>query len=139
MNIDIVSFIIVSIGFTFLSFKLIRLNRKNKVLILELAQALIDKNILSSKFEKMELDKIENTNEFTAFLSQSRNWAFEYIEEVQSKIKDMVEDSEKDIAYFKDFGILTEQYPNYELAKKFVKHYDELIKLLPKEDKDARG
>lgn len=137
MSIEIIAFIMVSLGFSFLFIQLLRLRVKYQKISVDFAQAVIDKNIIIKKIEEFESNKIESTNEFTSFLSQSRDWAFTYIEDVQNKIKNMTEDAAREIAYFEKFGLLTEQYPNHDLAKKFVKHYRELEKMLPEEGKNA--
>lgn len=71
---------------------------------------------------------------FIKFLSDSRDWAFSYIEEVQSGLNKFVSDIEPEINYFKEYGDITSMQPNYYSLKKITDAYDELIKLLPKEE-----
>lgn len=75
---------------------------------------------------------------FLKFLSDSRDWAFNYIEEVQSGLNKFVGDVESEINYFKEYGDIISMQPNYNSLKKITKAYDELIKLLPKEEEEVK-
>jgi hypothetical protein len=75
---------------------------------------------------------------FIKFLSDSRDWAYEYIEEVQVNLKKFVEEIEPEIKYFEEYGSPVAIQPNYYSMKKVVKAYRELIKLLPEEPDDRR-
>ena len=75
---------------------------------------------------------------FIKFLSDSRDWAYEYIEEVQVNLKKFVEEIEPEIKYFEEYGSPVAIQPNYYSMKKVVKAYRELIKLLPEESDDRR-
>lgn len=72
---------------------------------------------------------------FLKFVSDSREWAFEYIENVQKKIKDFVDLADKEFAFFDSYGILSREYPNYETMKTISTEYKKLKELLPEEDK----
>jgi hypothetical protein len=56
-----------------------------------LVQSVFDKEELLKKFEEFVNDQsvkaIEETDGFVRFISQSRDWAFEYIEDVQKAIQ----------------------------------------------------
>jgi hypothetical protein len=71
---------------------------------------------------------------FIKFLSDSRDWAFSYIEEVQFGLNKFVSDIEPEINYFKEYGDVTSMHPNYYSLKKITDAYNELAKLLPKEE-----
>jgi hypothetical protein len=75
---------------------------------------------------------------FIKFLSDSRDWAFGYIEEVQVGLNKFVNDIEPEINYFKEYGDLISMEPNYNSLKKITKAYDELTKLLPKEEEEVK-
>jgi hypothetical protein len=75
---------------------------------------------------------------FIKFLSDSRDWAYEYIEEVQGSLKKFVEEIEPQIKYFEEYGSPVAMQPNYNSMKKIVKSYRELVKLLPEESDDRR-
>jgi hypothetical protein len=75
---------------------------------------------------------------FLKFLSDSRDWAFNYIEEVQSGLNKFVSDVEPEINYFKEYGDLISMEPNYKSLKKISQAYEELKKLLPKEEEEIK-
>ena len=75
---------------------------------------------------------------FIKFLSDSRDWAFGYIEEVQVGLNKFVTDIEPEINYFREYGDLSAMQPNYYSLKKITEAYDELIKLLPKEEEEVK-
>ena len=71
---------------------------------------------------------------FIKFLSDSRDWAFAYIEEVQLGLDKFVKNVEPEIKYFKEYGDVIAMKPNYDSLKKITEAYEELITLLPKEE-----
>ena len=75
---------------------------------------------------------------FIKFLSDSRDWAFGYIEEVQVGLTKFVNDIEPEINHFKEYGDIISMEPNYNSLKKITKAYDELTKLLPKEEEEIK-
>jgi hypothetical protein len=75
---------------------------------------------------------------FIKFLSDSRDWAFSYIEEVQVGLSKFVSDIEPEINYFREYGDITSMQPNYYSLKKITDAYDELTKLLPKEEEEVK-
>ena len=108
-----------------LLFVLILITKKNRDKLLKsVLQLEADKIIILDKLEKisseLEVKKLENTDEFVAFLSQSRDWAFEYIEDVQIAIK-----------YLKN-AMSTDNKEEITLA------YAHLFELLPKENNDSQ-
>ena len=76
---------------------------------------------------------------FIKFLSDSRDWAFDYIEEVQTGLDKFIKEIEPEMKYFSEFGIVGSAYPHYDSMKKILAAYKELIKLMPSEPvaKDA--
>ena len=75
---------------------------------------------------------------FIKFLSDSRDWAFEYIEDVQKQLETFVRDIEPEIMYFDEYGIVGDAYPHYHSMKKISSAYKDLKKLLPEEVDDRR-
>jgi len=75
---------------------------------------------------------------FIKFISDSRDWAFQYIEEVQDGLKKFIEDIDPEIEYFKEYGDVMAMQPNYYSMKKIVESYNELKKLLPGEVEEAK-
>lgn len=82
--------------------------------------------------------KIDSTSDpvkedFLKFISDSREWAYEYIENVQKGLTKFVDSIEPEIAYFDEYGIVGDAYPHYYSMKKISEEYKELKKLLPEE------
>ena len=76
---------------------------------------------------------------FIKFLSDSRDWAFDYIEEVQTGLDKFIKEIEPEMKYFSEFGLVGSSYPHYYSMKKILAAYEELTKLMPSEPvvKDA--
>ena len=91
---------------------------------------------LQSPISKEDQD-IHKEN-FIKFLSDSRDWAFEYIEDVQTQLEAFIKDIEPEIAYFDEYGIVSSAYPHYHSMKKISAAYKDLKKLLPEEADDRR-
>jgi hypothetical protein len=98
-------------------------------------QSLTDQVILINKFntlnDSLDSQKLESTEGFVKFISQSRDWAFDYIEEVQSSIKEFVDDVRPEIEYFDEYGIVGDAYPHYYSMKKISQAYKKIENLLP--------
>ena len=75
---------------------------------------------------------------FIKFLSDSRDWAFEYIEDVQKQLETFIRDIEPEIMYFDEYGVVGDAYPHYHSMKKISSAYKDLKKLLPEEVDDRR-
>jgi hypothetical protein len=95
-------------------------------------QDLLDNPLISSEVADNDIHK-EN---FIKFLSDSRDWAFEYIESAQSGIQDFCNEVGPLIEYFDKYGdTLSNTRPDYDSMKKISKAYKELVKLLPDSEK----
>jgi hypothetical protein len=112
--------------------------KKSSKLAKEISTLYID-NLALKKFIDTEADKkltnqdIHNEN-FVKFLSDSRESAYAYIEDVQAGLNDFVSSVEPEISYFKEHGDLISMSPNYYSLKKIVEEYDKLKKLLPEKE-----
>lgn len=113
---------ILALGFIFRSN---RLRREN----LELKKTLID----VYKDGLMETDQAKE--DFIKFISDSREWAFEYIETVQAGLNKFVKEAGPSIDYFDSYGevIYTPITPQ---MQKVSEAYKDLLKLLPEEGKN---
>jgi len=84
---------------------------------------------------KMDANSYPVKEDFLKFVSDSREWAFEYIEEVQKVITDFKTKVNPHIEYFDKFGdVISNQRPDYEAMKTISVAYKELISVLPGED-----
>jgi hypothetical protein len=77
---------------------------------------------------------IEQSEGFLKFVSQSRDWAFQYIEEVQLGLKNFVDEVEPSLMYFDAYGNAGPLGPNYDALQKISAEFIKLKQLLPKEE-----
>lgn len=98
-----------------------------------LAQALEFFMLQKQVEEETKTDKEQANEHFLKFVSDSRDWAYSYIDEVQSSLNKFITDIEPEIKYFDEFGIVGSAYPHYYSMKKISEAYKELKKLLPEE------
>ena len=75
---------------------------------------------------------------FIKFLSDSRDWAFDYIDKVQKGLKEFIDIADKEFAYFDSYGVLTQEYPHHKTMEKISAEYKKLKELLPEESNDRR-
>ena len=99
-------------------------------------KGLIADDVLSNIKTEKELD-IHQEN-FIKFLSDSRDWAFDYIDNVQKELKDFIETADKEFAYFDSYGILSEDQLFYDNMKTISAKYKKLKNLLPEDIDDRR-
>jgi hypothetical protein len=104
---------------------------KNHIKKLAVAYSKIE-SLMSSK---TKLDNDAHQESFIKFLSDSRDSAFNYIEEVQSGISDFVSEVDPLISYFDEYGDIMGMIPNYDGMKKMSVEFKKLKKLLPEESK----
>lgn len=105
------------------------------------AEVLISKVQLEAAYNNYEEAKkfVENsdihTQNFIKFLSDSRDWAFKYIEDVQCGLKNFVNQVQPQIDHYAKYGAVVEgMNPPHDFAlKKISKELDELKKFLPQE------
>ena len=104
----------------------------------------VDNFALEQYIKLLQDSKSNNTDQevhkenFLKFLSDSRDWAFAYIEEVQTGLTEFIEDVKPEIDYFREYGDIISMQPNYHSMKKISESYDKLIKLLPKEEEEVK-
>jgi hypothetical protein len=89
-------------------------HKKNLSLLI---QSIMDKEELLKKFEEFVNDQnikaVQETDGFVKFISQSREWAFEYIENVQKAIQVLSETPRSDrVEYNKAYKKILEFLPD---------------------------
>jgi hypothetical protein len=113
--------------------KLIRLRKS-------MAKLFIEKYTLEEYIKVLQDNKEDKTEDqthkenFLKFLSDSRDWAYQYIEDVQNGLTKFVNEIEPEISYFDEYGVVGDAYPHYHSMKKISQEYKELKKLLPVEE-----
>lgn len=107
------------------------------------AEVLISRVELEKAYDNYEnlrnstINQDAHTQNFIKFLSDSRDWAFEYIENVQSGIKKFMNEIEPQIKNY-DKSAKKELSLNEFTIKKISKEIQELKKFLPEETLDRR-
>ena len=114
--IEFIIYILILFSIVYLVAKNITLKAKNMSLTYDTLQAYVDRNIVAEKLNIALLQKdsaeLEKTDDFLTFVSQSRDWAFAYIETTQEKINDFINDVGPTIDYLEKYSppiILDEQ------------------------------
>jgi hypothetical protein len=109
--------------------------KKSNLLLAELFiknRALEELNNQANNGINMSDDTLHKEN-FIKFLSDSRDWAFEYIEDVQKSLTQFVKEVDQNINYFIEFSSLQEGNFLDDDIKKISVAYLDLKKFLPNE------
>lgn len=87
--------------------------------------------------ESIDGEKVHKES-FIKFLSESRDWAFDYIEKTQTTISKFIQEVEPEIEYYNEYGIVLEGIitPHDKALKKISKEIVELKNLLPQDTDD---
>jgi hypothetical protein len=105
--------------------------RKRNITIF--AQTLDFFMIQEAQQKQLKTDKEKFNEDFLKFISDSRDWAYTYIENVQASLDKFITDIEPEILFFDQYGDLMSAQPNYNSMKKISVAYKELKKLLPED------
>jgi hypothetical protein len=95
---------------------------------------LLEKLINDIEESKIKTDESVHKENFIKFLSDSRDWAYQYIEDVQAGLTTFIDQTAPEINYFKEYGDVMGMAPNYYSMKKIAEEYEKLKALLPKEE-----
>jgi hypothetical protein len=123
--------VVVSTASVLLTIKVILLRQR----MLTLAMSLVRVQDVFNNTNQKESDSDVHKENFIKFLSDSRDWAYEYIEDVQASISLFVSEVEPEISYFDEYGLVGDAYPHYHSMKKISQAYKELKKVLPDGEK----
>ena len=138
INILSVIFFTLTILLTIICFVLIakikKLSKKYYKLFLENAvmQEYID--IVKSKETDLVSDELVDKENFIRFLSDSRDWAFTYIEDVQNGLKEFIDAVDPDLNHFSEYGEVGSAYPHYDSMVRINNAYKRLKELMPVEE-----
>jgi hypothetical protein len=122
--------IILSIASTTFAFLFYNQKKKNIEIVAQTIEFIM---LQAEKQENNKTDKEKANEDFLKFVSDSRDWAYQYIDEVQEVLNRFITDIEPEILYFNTYGDLMGAEPNYHSMKKISKAYNELKKLLPED------
>ena len=108
----------------------ITLRFSNMKLNEELLKSFINYNIVLEKKVSQESEKIEQSDGFLKFVSDSRDWAYAYIESVQEEINNFITIVGPDIEYLESYKppIISE-----EATDRLVVGYKKIKALMPED------
>lgn len=94
-------------------------------------------NIVLNTTDVPEEDIDIHKENFIKFLSDSREWAYEYIEDFQETLKNFLDEVGPQLEYYNNYGIVIDgMVPPHDFAlKKISKEIESLKKFLPEETK----
>ncbi len=121
--------VFVFLTLTFASLYLLQI-KKNRAILANTLQLLIMQQSMNNE---NKTDKEKANEDFLKFVSDSRDWAYQYIEDVQEKINNFINEIEPEIDYFDEYGLVGDAYPHYHSMKKISGAYKELKKSLPED------
>ena len=122
--------VVLSLLSIILTSKILRLRGSLKLLSVSYAKI----QTLTSLKDNDDMNNDVHKENFIKFLSDSRDWAYEYIKDVQDGLEKFINEIEPEIAYFDEYGVVGDAYPHYHSMKKISSEYKELKKLLPSEE-----
>jgi hypothetical protein len=98
-------------------------------------QVMIDRNIIATEykelFQTIENMKLEKSDDFVKFLSDTRNSAFEYIEDAQTKIAEFDELLNAIVEWNNTYGTVAGNVPHAEKIEQISLAYSSIRALLP--------
>jgi hypothetical protein len=123
--------ILSSLTLLFLSLYVLQ-KRANKVLIAKTLEALLMQQLTRNT---NKTDKDQSNEDFLKFVSDSRDWAYQYIEEVQAGLKLFIDEVGPQINYYNEYGSSVEGMlaPHDFALKKISSEFEKLKTLLPED------
>lgn len=106
-----------------------------RTIMLTKALEKLGKELLVAKITLPAEEKIAQDS-FFKFVSDSREWAFEYIDNVQNELKSFIDIADKEFNHFDKYGVVVEGSPLHRSMTVLSKEYKKLKKLLPEEGKN---
>lgn len=139
MILDFIVYSVAIVLFVAMSYAAVTLRNRNKSLSARLLQMTIDKQLLLKHVENTAKvsndDSIEKTEGFLRFISESRDWAFEYIEDVQKNLKEYADVVGPQLKYYKTYGQAIES-PHMIILDRIAEVYPLIESLLPEHNPD---
>jgi hypothetical protein len=136
VNIVLFSFSIIS--FLLLIYSIVRFNIQKRKMLALYIQSEMDKYLIVQKLEQVSKElstrELSETDGFVKFISQSRDWAFEYIEEVQKALTEFDEEVAPRLEWANTYGRVAGDTVHTETIKTISEAYNRLKLVLPKND-----
>jgi len=122
----------ISISYLMLFYNFNKIRKQYEKIFIDMM--LLQKIINETEDSKIKSDESVHKENFIKFLSDSRDWAYEYIENVQIGLSNFINETAPEINYFKEYGDTIAMAPNYYSMKKISEEYEKLKTLLPIEE-----
>jgi len=131
--IDLILITVLSLSTLVLLFLYVVQKRANKVIIAKTLEAMLMQQLIKGTDKT---DKDQANEDFLKFISDSRDWAYQYIEEVQAGLKSFIDEVGPQIDYYDHYGAAVDGMvaPHDFALKKISSEFKELKKLMPKTD-----
>ena len=115
----------------------IRLRKSRIIVSAALMQSMADQELihqeLQSALVEIEQREIENTDGFVKFLSESREYAFNYIEDTQKKLVDFQKQVEPMFTWARSYGLVLGENAHTKIVEDIYQEYLKLKTIIPDE------
>lgn len=133
--INIISFSLLLVSTLSFVYLIIKTTAQKKKLLGMYIQSEMDKHLLIQKLEELSNEistiKLSESDGFVKFISQSRDWAFQYIEEVQKALNEFDEEVAPRLEWANTFGRLAGETVHTDTIKTISEAYEKLKSVLP--------
>jgi hypothetical protein len=138
MILDFIAFGVLGFFVFVLLINNLKLRSRTRKLSAQVVQIALDKAVISEQLKKVldqkDSESIEQSEGFLKFISQSREWAFDYIEQVQAALIEFKNKVEPEIKYSKTYGMSVAENVHSKMIDRIAIAYEDLKKILPEDD-----
>ena len=130
--IDLILITVLSVSTLILLFLYVVQKRANKVIVAKTLETMLMHQLIAGS---NKTDKDQANEDFLKFVSDSRDWAYQYIEEVQSGLKSFIDEVEPQMDYYDHYGAAVDGMvaPHDFALKKISSEFKKLKSLLPED------
>lgn len=130
--IDLILITVFSLSTLILLFLYVVQKRANKVIIAKTLETMLMHQLIAGS---NKTDKDQANEDFLKFISDSRDWAYQYIEEVQAGLKTFIDEVGPQIDYYDHYGAAVDGMvaPHDFALKKISSEFKKLKSLLPED------
>ena len=130
--IELVLIFILSILTSLFLYLYLKQIKNNKAILANTLKLLLHQQ---QEHEANKTDKEKSNEDFLKFVSDSRDWAYQYIEEVQNGLKSFIDEVSPQIEYYDKYGAAVDGMvaPHDFALKKISSEFNKLKKLLPED------
>ena len=123
----------ISVAYLTLFYRFVKIKNQYESMFVDLV--VLNHTIDELEESKIKSDESVHKENFIKFISDSRDWAYEYIENAQKIIIDVVDKTQSTIDYNKEYGSLSiEPYATH--INTLADAIEELKVLIPSEEKE---